>query len=76
MTLDAALMQWNPADRDEARALVRAVQAHARQRGLSLTDPPAEPTNCCDSECIGCVWDAYCSDVAYWRDEALLRWSD
>ena len=76
MMPDAALIHWNPTDRDEARSLGRSLLGHARQHGLSLPAPPEEPTNCCDSGCIGCVWDGFCSDVAYWRDEAVLRWSD
>jgi hypothetical protein len=43
---------------------------------VALSDPPPEPTNCCDSDCIGCVWEAYCGEVAYWRDESILRWTD
>ena len=75
MIPDEALQQWNPAERREAQALVRAVQDRARGLGAELPSPPDEPTNCCDSGCIGCVWEAYYSDLAYWRDECLLHWS-
>lgn len=75
MMTDDALQQWMPAERGEAQALVRAVQARARALGVALPDPPPEPTNCCDSGCIGCVWETWCADVAYWRDESLLHWT-
>ncbi|MEN9484712.1 oxidoreductase [Sphaerotilus montanus] len=76
MISDDALQQWTPTERREAQALVRAVLDRARTLGVALSDPPPEPTNCCDSDCIGCVWEAYCGEVAYWRDESILRWTD
>jgi 2-iminoacetate synthase ThiH len=75
MIPDEALQSWNPASPAEARALVQAVRDSARHKGVDLSDPPPEPTNCCDSGCVGCVWEAHCGEVAYWRDECLLRWS-
>ncbi len=75
MIPDEALQQWNPTERREAQALVRAVQDRAGRLGVELTRPPDAPDNCCESGCIGCVWEAYYSDLAYWRDECLLRWS-
>jgi len=76
MISDDALQQWTPTERSEARALVQAVLDRARTLGVALSDPPPEPTNCCDSGCIGCVWEVYGGEVAYWRDESILRWSD
>ena len=75
MLSDQALQQWLPTERREALALVRAVCDRARALDVVLSDPPPEPTNCCDSGCIGCVWETWCADVAYWRDESMLRWT-
>ncbi|MEY4754260.1 MAG: hypothetical protein RJA44_1935 [Pseudomonadota bacterium] len=75
MIPDEALLNWAPAEPREAQALVRAVLARAAQQGLDLPAAPAEPDNCCGNGCVGCVWDGYYSDLAYWRDEAVLRWS-
>jgi hypothetical protein len=72
---DDALQAWNPTDPREARALVQAVQARAQQQGVSLSEPPTEPDNCCNTGCIGCVWEGYYGELAYWRDESLLRWA-
>lgn len=55
---------------------MRAVLDRAARQAVVLPDPPPEPTNCCDSHCIGCVWEAHYGDVAYWRDEAILRWAE
>ncbi|MDZ7857164.1 oxidoreductase-like domain-containing protein [Sphaerotilus sp.] len=75
MIPDEALQSWTPTSPGEARALVQAVRDSARHRAVVLSDPPPEPTNCCDSGCIGCVWEAHYGEVAYWRDESILRWS-
>lgn len=76
MMPDTALQAWTPASPAEARALVQAVLTRAQRQGVALSDPPPEPTNCCDSGCVGCVWEGYYGEVGYWRDEAVLRWSD
>ncbi|KAB0583949.1 oxidoreductase [Ideonella dechloratans] len=73
---DDALLAWNPADRAEAQALITAVQASAQRHSTELPEPPPEPTTCCGRGCIGCVWEGYYSALAYWRDEAVLRWAD
>lgn len=73
---DDALLAWNPADRAEALALVAAVQASAQARQVELPAPPPEPVGCCGRGCVGCVWEGYYSALAYWRDEAVLRWAD
>jgi hypothetical protein len=75
MIPDHALQQWLPTEQRDAQALVRAVCDRARALGVALSDPPPEPTNCCDSGCIGCVWEAWSAEVAYWRDESMLRWA-
>ncbi len=76
MIPDDVLMHWTPTEPAEARALVRAVLARAKAADVALPAAPAEPTNCCDSGCIGCVWEGFYSEVTYWRDEAMLRWAD
>lgn len=73
---DQMLLAWQPAEPSEAQALVRAVQARASARAVTLPAPPEAPTNCCGNDCNGCVWDGYYSEISYWRDEAVLRWSD
>lgn len=75
MMNDLVLQSWNPTDPGEAKALISAIIARARAAGVELSDPPAEPDNCCGNGCIGCVWDGFYSELGYWRDEALLRWA-
>ena len=67
--LDARL----PASHDEALALCSALQQRAHDVGATLRTPPHAPTTCCGRGCNGCVWEAYYSAVAYWREEALLQ---
>jgi len=76
MITDTSLLAWQPDSPSVARALIAAVGRCAEQRGLSeLPPPPPEPDNCCGNECIECVWLGYYQELAYWRDEAVLRWS-
>lgn len=61
-------------DRAGALRLRRELQALAAQRGVTLTEPPEEPDNCCDSGCeTACVWETFYAEMSYWRDEGLLR---
>lgn len=76
MVSDQMLLGWQPADPAEAQALVQAVQARAAAQAVALPAPPEPPSNCCGNGCHGCVWDGYYGEVGYWRDEAVLRWSD
>lgn len=62
-----------PASHDEALALFSALQQRARDVGTTLRTPPPAPTTCCGRGCNGCVWEAYYSAVAYWREEALRQ---
>lgn len=59
--------------RDAALAIFAEWQARARQVGVTLRAPPAEPTTCCGRGCNGCVWEGYYAAVDYWREEAELR---
>ncbi|PXW93799.1 oxidoreductase family protein [Sphaerotilus hippei] len=76
MIPDQALMNWTPAERREAEALIEAVQARAARQGIELPAPPEVPVSCCGRGCTECVWSFYYSEVTYWRDEAMLRWAD
>ena len=45
----------------------------ALNAGVTLRQPPAEPTTCCGRGCNGCVWEGFYSAAAYWREEAMLQ---
>jgi hypothetical protein len=59
-------------DLASARAMFTALQARALSEGITLREPPPEPTTCCGRGCNGCVWEGYYAAAQYWRDEALL----
>jgi hypothetical protein len=62
----------------EARKLIAELTAQLEQRDILLRDPPDEPTGCCGSGCIGCVWESYYLAVVHWCDHAkkVLREHD
>ncbi len=62
-----------PTSLDGALALFITLQQRASELGRVLRKPPPEPTSCCGRGCNGCVWEAYYSAVAYWREEALRQ---
>jgi hypothetical protein len=62
-----------PHHRDAAQAIFRSVLMRAREAGVSLREPPPEPTTCCGRGCNGCVWGSYYEAVNYWEQEAELR---
>ncbi len=72
---DAALLAVRPALKTEAEALIAAVQARAAERGVALPVAPEAPVSCCGRGCTDCVWAFFYSEVRYWRDDAVLRWS-
>jgi hypothetical protein len=59
--------------RDAAQAIFATLQVQARQAGVTLREPPPEPSTCCGRGCDGCVWSSYYEAVAYWEQEALLQ---
>lgn len=63
-------------DLASAHAMIGLVQARAQAQGISLRNPPPEPTSCCGRGCNGCVWEGYYDALVYWRDEALLILQD
>lgn len=62
-----------PASREAWQRLFTALQQRALDAGMTLRQPPPEPTTCCGRGCNGCVWEGFYSAAAYWRDEAELR---
>lgn len=77
MLPDEALAHWVPTDESEARSLIRALQARATSLALPLSPaPPVAPDNCCGNGCIGCVWEGYGQEVAWWRDDLLAGWGE
>jgi len=60
-------------DGPSAQAMFAALQAHARSAGITLRNPPPEPTTCCGRGCNGCVWEGFADAAEYWRQEALLQ---
>ena len=50
--------------------------------GVKLPERPEQPTNCCMSGCINCVWDMYKDELQEWKEKrkdaklALLKRPD
>ena len=60
-------------DGASAQALFAALQQRAEELGITLRNPPPEPTTCCGRGCNGCVWEGFLDAAEYWRQEALLQ---
>eukprot|EP01030_Chromulinospumella_sphaerica_P003639 gene3639-3557_t len=59
-----------------AQAMFAVLQQRAAALGITLRNPPPEPTTCCGRGCNGCVWEGFLSAAEYWRQEALLQLQD
>ncbi|KRB33634.1 MULTISPECIES: oxidoreductase-like domain-containing protein [unclassified Acidovorax] len=59
-----------------AQATFTALRLRAAAAGITLRNPPPEPTTCCGRGCNGCVWEGFLSAAEYWRQEALLQLQD
>ena len=60
-------------DGASAQQMFQSLQQRAAQAGITLRNPPPEPTTCCGRGCNGCVWEGFLDAAEYWRQEALLR---
>ena len=58
-------------DRATAHALFAHLQQRAAARGITLREPPEEPTACCGRGCNGCVWEGFFAAAMYWQECAL-----
>lgn len=58
------------ASREESRkeALSKAITV----AGITIPGKPEEPTNCCMSGCIDCVWELYKDEFQHWHEQVLL----
>ena len=60
-------------DGASAQDMFRVLQRCAADAGITLRNPPPEPTTCCGRGCNGCVWEGFLDAAEYWRQEALLQ---
>ena len=58
-------------DGPSAQAFFAKAQALALTQGITLRDPPHEPTTCCGRGCNGCVWEGFFAAATFWREDAL-----
>lgn len=63
-------------DRATALALFAHLQQRAAERGITLREPPPEPTGCCGRGCTGCVWEGFYAAAGWWYEDALLLIGD
>jgi hypothetical protein len=64
-------MPFFPAhDLASARLLIAGVSSALADAGLTLREPPPEPTTCCERGCNGCVWEGFYAALDFWREDA------
>ena len=56
-----------------AQQMFQSLLQRAADMGITLRNPPSEPTTCCGRGCNGCVWEGFLDAAEYWRQEALLQ---
>jgi len=66
-----SLAQMPLMDGPSAQAFFAAAQTLAWQCGVTLRQPPPEPTTCCGRGCHGCVWEGFFTAATCWREDAL-----
>jgi hypothetical protein len=66
-----SLAQMPLMDGPSAQAFFAAAQVLAWQCGVTLRQPPPEPTTCCGRGCHGCVWEGFFTAAKCWREDAL-----
>lgn len=54
----------------QARQWIATLGEQLAQRGVTMREPPEEPTSCCGRGCNGCVWEGYFNAVGYWCEQA------
>ncbi|BEP96145.1 hypothetical protein GmRootA79_45290 [Acidovorax sp. A79] len=73
MTSNTATIPARAVDGASAQRMFQWLQQRATDAGITLRNPPPEPTTCCGRGCNGCVWEGFLDAAEYWRQEALLR---
>ena len=76
MTLPEGTTPAPAVDGATAQAMFAVLLQRAAALGITLRNPPPEPTTCCARGCNGCVWEGFLSAAEYWRQEALLQLQD
>lgn len=73
MTGDDVAAPARAVDGASAQRMFQSLQLRATDAGITLRNPPPEPTTCCGRGCNGCVWEGFLDAAETWRQEALLQ---
>ena len=73
MTFHTVAAPARVVDGATAQQMFQSLQQRAAGMGITLRNPPPEPTTCCGRGCNGCVWEGFLDAAEYWRQEALLQ---